>query len=579
MERTSERENIRENGENIRERENNRENGNRKVFSDEEWTVVTSRRRRGGRDGKGKTDGKTQVNSFYFTNFPDEVTLQELRHRFSRIGEVVNIFIPGKKNKQGKFFGFVRFKGIEDTKDTEERMRDIWFGSYKLWANVARFTKEGGFQNELGGKRHTLDGRNKETEIKRLKHNEAPVRSRKIGWDRTKVGNLSYAEAAGRKADGAGRQEVTVVEGYQCVLENNTKEKQVESREWRGLSFETVEEDRVWARKGLIGMVKNIDEVPLIQQKILDVGITTVKIIPMGGKKVFIQPLEDEDLWDLVKDAEEFYWFVNIKEWNPKEISSDRSIWIRVYGVPVHAWRENFFKRILECTGEVIVLDDDTLKKRRFDYARVLIRTSALSFINQVEKVKIDEDFFVVRLLEEVSFYPTRIAEKQSLQQVEDEESNSQWWINHNVEEEEEGEMNSQNLEREYCAFNEMWEEGKNDESGGANGKVQEKSLIPASPKKAAHSAIGVRERKENSPSTTQMGPHYATKDNFILDSTGVLFTGVLGPIKRPIREVHEVTGSGSGPGIMTQKNQVELIENSQRKYRKKQNPSTMNFV
>jgi hypothetical protein len=51
------------------------------------------------------------------------------------------------------------------------------------------------------------------------------VRSRKIGWDRTKVGNLSYAEAAGRKADGAGRQEVTVGEGYQCVLENNTKEK------------------------------------------------------------------------------------------------------------------------------------------------------------------------------------------------------------------------------------------------------------------------------------------------------------------------------------------------------------------
>ncbi|WJX40939.1 hypothetical protein P8452_28362 [Trifolium repens] len=404
-------------------------------------------------------------------------------------------------------------------------MRDIWFGSYKLWANVARFTKEGGFQNELGGKRHTLDGRNKETEIKRLKHNEAPVRSRKIGWDRTKVGNLSYAEAAGRKADGA------------------------------------VEEDRVWARKGLIGMVKNIDEVPLIQQKILDVGITTVKIIPMGGKKVFIQPLEDEDLWDLVKDAEEFYWFVNIKEWNPKEISSDRSIWIRVYGVPVHAWRENFFKRILECTGEVIVLDDDTLKKRRFDYARVLIRTSALSFINQVEKVKIDEDFFVVRLLEEVSFYPTRIAEKQSLQQVEDEESNSQWWINHNVEEEEEGEMNSQNLEREYCAFNEMWEEGKNDESGGANGKVQEKSLIPASPKKAAHSAIGVRERKENSPSTTQMGPHYATKDNFILDSTGVLFTGVLGPIKRPIREVHEVTGSGSGPASNSFNHHFVLIK------------------
>jgi hypothetical protein len=543
MERTLRRENIRENGENIRERENNRENGNRKVFSDEEWTVVTSRRRRGGRDGKGKTDGKTQVTSFYFTNFPDEVTLQELRHRFSRIGEVVTIFIPGKKNKQGNFFGFVRFKGIDETKVAEERMREIWFGTYKLWANVARFTKEGGFQNEFGGKLHTLDGRSKETEKKRHKHNEAPVRSRKIGWDRTKVGNLSYAEAACRKADGAGRQVAMIGEGHQSLHENNTKKTQVDNREWRGLSFETIEEDRVWARKGLIGMVNNIDEVPLIQQKILDVGITTAKIIPMGGKTVFIQPLEDEDLWDLVKDAEEFFnhWFVKIKEWNPKETSSDRSIWIRVYGVPVHAWRENFFKKILECTGEVIVLDDDTLNKRRFDYARVLVRTSALSFINQVEKVKIDEDFFVVRMLEEVSFCPISIVGKQILQQDEDEESNSQWWINHNVEEEEEGEMNSQNLEREYCAFNEMWEEGKNNVSGGANRKVQEKSLISASPKKTAHSASGVRERKENCPSTTQIGSHVATKDNFVLDSTGVLFTGVLGSNKRPIREVHEV--------------------------------------
>ncbi|MCI45166.1 hypothetical protein A2U01_0066405, partial [Trifolium medium] len=60
--------------------------------------VVAPRRRQEDRFGKGRIDRKTQVTSFYFTNFPDEVTLQELRHRFTRIGEMEDIFIPGKKN-------------------------------------------------------------------------------------------------------------------------------------------------------------------------------------------------------------------------------------------------------------------------------------------------------------------------------------------------------------------------------------------------------------------------------------------------------------------------------------------------
>jgi hypothetical protein len=112
--------------------ETEREKYTRKEFNDEEWTVVVPRRRRDGRYGKGKEDGKARVISFYFTNFPDEVSLHELRHRFTRIGEVVDIFIPGKKNKYGKFFGFVRFKGIEETTAAEERMREIWFGTYKM---------------------------------------------------------------------------------------------------------------------------------------------------------------------------------------------------------------------------------------------------------------------------------------------------------------------------------------------------------------------------------------------------------------------------------------------------------------
>jgi hypothetical protein len=209
-----------------------REKNNGIEFNDEEWTVVAPRRRREDKIGKGRTDSRAQVISFYFTNFPDEVSLQDLRYRFTRLGEVVDIFIPGKKNKHGNFFGFVRLKGVTETSVIEDKMREIWFGSFKLWANVARFEKERGDHKEQGGKRPISDGRINKSVKKTRKHNETPKRDRNIGWDRTKTGNLSYAEAASRRSE-------KNVEGKRNSVLDTQQNKQEQKREWKGLAFET----------------------------------------------------------------------------------------------------------------------------------------------------------------------------------------------------------------------------------------------------------------------------------------------------------------------------------------------------
>ncbi|MCI45342.1 RNA-binding protein 25-like [Trifolium medium] len=68
---------------------------------------------------------KAQATTFYFTNFPEEVHPQELKHRFSRFGEIVDFFIPSKTNKFGKQFGFVRFRGVEDAELIEAKMKEV----------------------------------------------------------------------------------------------------------------------------------------------------------------------------------------------------------------------------------------------------------------------------------------------------------------------------------------------------------------------------------------------------------------------------------------------------------------------
>ncbi|MCH91686.1 DUF4283 domain protein, partial [Trifolium medium] len=197
----------------------------------------------------------------------------------------------------------------------------------------------------------------------------------------------------------------------------------------------------------------------------------------MGGRKVFIQLTEDEDLWALIKDADDYFnhWFVKIREWSPTEVSVERVAWIRIYGIPAHVWKEDFFKMIVESFGELLMLDDDTSHRRRFDFARVLIKTSSSYFINQLEKVKIDNNFFVLRFLEELEYNQgVRARSKIQVKEIsEDEESNSHLWYGQQ-EEDDDRDANSQNMEREYNNFNEAWEREASRGLGGADTELLE---------------------------------------------------------------------------------------------------------
>ncbi|MCH84634.1 DUF4283 domain protein, partial [Trifolium medium] len=326
---------------------------------------------------------------------------------------------------------FVRFRGAEDVKLVEAKMKEVWFGTHKLWANVARFVK-----TDEGGR---TKNRDKREERKTKMKEDVIVKASKTRQESRRVESISYAEAAGGKAEKIKEQD------NQC----RQKEKQ---KEWSGIIYESAEEDRSWAKKGLVGIVNHPEDVQMLQQKILDVGFSTIRIIPMGGRKVFIQPTEDEDLWAVIKDAEDYFnhWFVKIREWNTSEVSVDRVVWIRIFGTPVHAWKKDFFKKIVESFGEFLVLDWDTSQKRRLDFARVLIKTSYLSFINQLEKVKIDNLFFVIRVLEELEYnHGVRAPFKNQVSEFsEEEESNSQPWFEKH-DEEDDRDANSQNMERE----------------------------------------------------------------------------------------------------------------------------------
>ncbi|OIW09670.1 hypothetical protein TanjilG_11057 [Lupinus angustifolius] len=61
----------------------------------------------------------------------------------SNWGLVGDLFIPQKRDKRGRRFGFVSFKKVEDWSKFKLQLSNIWIGLYKISINTPRFQRQG----------------------------------------------------------------------------------------------------------------------------------------------------------------------------------------------------------------------------------------------------------------------------------------------------------------------------------------------------------------------------------------------------------------------------------------------------
>ncbi|GKB47603.1 RNA-directed DNA polymerase, eukaryota [Tanacetum coccineum] len=96
--------------------------------------------------------------SIYVTNFPESTNAKELLHACKAYGHVVDSFIPNKRAKNGKRFGFVRFINVFDIQRLVGNLETVWINRHKLQANVARFKRSEAKSSQSEGK---MTGANK----------------------------------------------------------------------------------------------------------------------------------------------------------------------------------------------------------------------------------------------------------------------------------------------------------------------------------------------------------------------------------------------------------------------------------
>nr|GEU94785.1 DIE2/ALG10 family [Tanacetum cinerariifolium] len=76
--------------------------------------------------------------SIFVTNFSDHAKAKDLWNVCKQYGQVVDAFIPDRKSKAGKRYGFVRFIRVYDVDRLVSNLCTLWMGRDHLHANVAR---------------------------------------------------------------------------------------------------------------------------------------------------------------------------------------------------------------------------------------------------------------------------------------------------------------------------------------------------------------------------------------------------------------------------------------------------------
>ncbi|GKE44700.1 nucleotide-binding alpha-beta plait domain-containing protein [Tanacetum coccineum] len=250
---------------------------------------------------KTKEDGVAKIStSVFITNFPESCSAKELFQSCKQYGHVVDTFIPTKRSKNGRRFGFVRFINVFNEERLVNNLCTVWIDRFKLHAIIARFHRPPLKEKNVIPKK---DGGGK--------NNNSYVFKDHIGFN------------------GGGNSYVHVVKGQ---TKSRIKESEVPPA--LVLNDECLLSKDLF--KSLLRRVKQFISLANLRKAVSNEGFVDIKIQYMGELWVLLK-FGSEDSMKLFQDNVSIgSWFSQLKQATVEFTNEGRIAWVEVEGIPCY---------------------------------------------------------------------------------------------------------------------------------------------------------------------------------------------------------------------------------------------------
>ncbi|KAL4562301.1 hypothetical protein LXL04_034501 [Taraxacum kok-saghyz] len=314
----------------------------------------------------------------------------KLWQEFRKFGSVVDVFVARKRNKLGRKFGFVRFLRIRDIVTMEIELNNAWMERFKLKANLAKY-----------GRKYA-----KVTDYKTQKMKSIVVQDR--------------PECSNDGARSLGRSYANAVNGYihpptptspaSPSAPTSKQDPMVENSlpRIKNVDLHTIQvipppETTEKLNRSLIGEVRCLQLLKNLHEFTSVEGLNDVIVSYYGGFSVLLEfrsKMAAKDYLILAR-ATWSKWFRSLNIWSPEVQTMNRLAYLKIAGLPPHAWIPHVFSDIGSIWGEVVIPEWCNVESHIRDSGKVVILTQKFNLINESVEVFIEDSRYQVMVIED----------------------------------------------------------------------------------------------------------------------------------------------------------------------------------
>jgi hypothetical protein len=277
----------------------------------------------GGRDQNFKLgsesagSGLKRYVSFYFTNFPVQLSNFYLRKGFEVCGMLEDVYIARKRNKLGQPYGFVRFSNVRDIAKLTKALNAVCFGDFRVRARVARFDRNAapfeekvraGVGQDVGGVA-TTGAKVKETVTGgvAVKYPRTAVPAQKAMGVSDAQGGVKVGEVMVQLGDHRAKVDglTSQIQGDVPPVNNALAREQYTGTYVR--SYKAEPEDVDWAQCGVVATIANGDVVSVVRRRLQDAGFKELDLTHLGGDRVLVRSSDGADVLTVFNCAKDFF--------------------------------------------------------------------------------------------------------------------------------------------------------------------------------------------------------------------------------------------------------------------------------
>ncbi|KAH1225777.1 Rab3 GTPase-activating protein catalytic subunit [Glycine max] len=325
---------------------------------------------------------RADITSFYFTRFPEEVHEAELWNHFKKWEDVREIFVSKQRNKEGRRYGFVRFKGVDDVSRLERQLDNTIIGGLKLHVNIPKYARG---KLEKGESNNRWQGTNQKQKegMKTIATTAA----------HTTVPTRTYAVILATRSGNAGQHR------------NKVTTQARHGGSHSSIQLDIPKEEDKWYKNAWVGRLRKPEIFERLEDELTWILGSDVTPKYLGDDMVILPGLQDAKAEELIKEeidngASLFY---SLEKWKPEMRLGNRLVWMHCWGILLAAWGIEHIRKIIVAVGELVDVDDEVEELRRLDRARVLIRTPWCPTIHHSVTVDIHGKSHLVFMVEETS--------------------------------------------------------------------------------------------------------------------------------------------------------------------------------